>query len=208
MADRSVHIRTIPHFDIPYHTDDIVDLLDEKDQQIADLEAKLAECKKENKTLKDIRTLERVVPRNAQLHKLSNRDCYLKGFENAISETIRTFEETYGKEKCKLIEERDKYLMDIVKAGGYEYQIEELKQQLAEKDKQIEKLNACVDFYKSYYISFKDKVIDELEKVKEEMDLRPRGVSKGWKNKEYDTLVEEDVYEVIDNQIKQLKEGK
>ena len=49
--------------------------------------------------------------------------------------------------------------------------------------------------------------IEQLEKVKEEMDLRPRGVSKGWKNKEYDTLVEEDVYEVIDNQIKQLKEG-
>ena len=111
---------------------------EEKDQQISDLEAKLAESEKENKTLKDIRTLERVVPRNAQLHKLSNRDCYLKGFENAISETIRTFEETYGKEKCKLIEERDKYLMDIVKAGGYEYQIEELKQQLAESEKSKE----------------------------------------------------------------------
>ena len=110
----------------------------DKDRKIADLEAKLAECEKENKTLKDIRTLERVVPRNAQLHKLSNRDCYLKGFENAISETIRTFEETYGKEKCKLIEERDKYLMDIVKAGGYEYQIEELKQQLAECEKSKE----------------------------------------------------------------------
>ena len=31
--------------DFPYHTDDIVDLLDEKDQQITDLEAKLAEEK-------------------------------------------------------------------------------------------------------------------------------------------------------------------
>ena len=29
--------------DFPYHTDDIVELLDEKDQQIADLETKLAE---------------------------------------------------------------------------------------------------------------------------------------------------------------------
>ena len=37
--------------DFPYHTDDIVDLLDEKDQQIADLEAKLAEKEKENLTL-------------------------------------------------------------------------------------------------------------------------------------------------------------
>lgn len=37
--------------DFPYHTDDIVDLLDEKDQQISDLEAKLAEKDKENLTL-------------------------------------------------------------------------------------------------------------------------------------------------------------
>ena len=108
-----------------------------KEKRIVELKQQLAESEKENKILKDIRTLERVVPRNAQLHKLSNRDCYLKGFENAISETIRTFEETYGKEKCKLIEERDKYLTDIVKVGGYEYQIEELKQQLAEKEKSL-----------------------------------------------------------------------
>ena len=38
----------------------------------------------------------------------------------------------------------------------------ELQHQLAEKDKEIEKLNDCVDFYKSYYISFNDKVIDEF----------------------------------------------
>ena len=43
----------------------------------------------------------------------------------------------------------------------------EYEKQLAEKDKEIEKLNACVKFYKSYYISFNEKVIDELEKVKE-----------------------------------------
>ena len=191
-------------------------------EKITDLEAKLAEKEKENKTLKDIRTLERVVPRNAQLNKLSNRDCYLKGFENAISETIRTFEETYGKEKCKLIEERDKYLMDIVKVGGYEYQIEELKQQLEEKEKEKEyqsfkKIadenvnylkNRILEETKNYNQDKISFAIEQLEKVKEEMDLRPRGVSKGWKNKEYDTLVEEDVYEVIDNQIKQLKEGK
>ena len=66
-------------------------IIKDQSKQIADLEAKLAECEKENKTLKDIRTLERVVPRNAQLNKLSNRDCYLKGFENAIIETVRTF---------------------------------------------------------------------------------------------------------------------
>lgn len=69
--------------------------------------------------------------------------------------------------------------------------LKSLQSQVAEKDKERNKI-----------------AIEQLEKVREEMDLRPRGVSKGWKNKEYDTLVEEDVYEVIDNQIKQLKEIK
>lgn len=109
-------------------------------EQVADLEAKLAGLQQENKVLKDIRTLERVVPRNAQINKLSNRDCYIKGFENALSEIVRTFEEAYGKEKCKLVQERDKYLTDIVKVGGYEYQIEELKQQLAEKEQRVAEL--------------------------------------------------------------------
>ena len=82
----------------------------------------------------------------------------------------------------------------------YELSVQELKQQLAEKEKEIEKLNACVDFYKSYYISFKDKVIDELEKVKN-----------------YSITDEKDIFglnylmksgyvlEFIDNQIKELK---
>ena len=39
--------------DFPYHTDDIVELLDEKDQQISDLEAKLAECEEEHGLLID-----------------------------------------------------------------------------------------------------------------------------------------------------------
>ena len=175
----------------------IKEFAEEKDQQISDLEAKLAECKKENKTLKDIRTLERVVPRNAQLNKLSNRDCYLKGFENAISETIRTFEETYGKEKCKLIEERDKYLMDIVKAGGYEYQIEELKQQLAEKEKEIEyqesmKILAVENQNK--------KAIEQLEKVK---GLIANHTQELWtcENDDIDIVL----YEEIDKQINELK---
>ena len=169
--------------------------------KVADLEAKLAECEKENKTLKDIRTLERVVPRNAQLHKLSNRDCYLKGFENAISETIRTFKETYGKEKCKLIEERDKYLMDIVKAGGYEYQIEELKQQLAEKDKEIE-----------YQENMKILAVENQNKNAIEQLEQIINLFEPYENEEKDTILCANngisFLEFIDNQIKQLKEGK
>ena len=166
--------------------------------KVADLEAKLEESEKENKTLKDIRTLERVVPRNAQLHKLSNRDCYLQGFENAISETIRTFEETYGKEKCKLIEERNKYLMDIVKVGGYEYQIEELKQKLAEKDKEIE-----------YQESMKILAVENQNKNAIEQLEQIINLFEPYENEEKDTILcaNNDIsfLEYIDNQIEELK---
>ena len=52
---------------------------------------------------------------------------------------------------------------------------------LVEQQQEIKKLNTCIDFYKSYYTSFHEKVICELEKVREK-------------------LIEE-----INNQIKQLK---
>ena len=78
--------------------------------------------------------------------------------------------------------------------------VADLETKLAEKDKEIEKLNACVDFYKSYYISFKDKVIDELEKLKnyiitDEKDIFGANylMKSGY------------VLDFIDNQIKQLK---
>lgn len=110
------------------------DNLQKENQQ---LKQQLEESEKENKALKDIRTLERVIPKNTQLNKLSNRDCYLKGFDNAISETIRVFEESYGKDKTELIEERNEYLSDIVKVGGYRHQIKQLKRQLHDLPKKI-----------------------------------------------------------------------
>ena len=115
-------------------------------------------------------------------------------------------------------------------ARDYYNECEELKKQLAEKEKEIKSYEHTIDQYEHDLEVYKhndnlyansirrfanknnqDKIsfaVEQLEKVKEEMDLRPRGVSKGWKDKEYDTLVEEDVYEIIDNQIKQLKEMK
>ena len=73
----------------------------------------------------------------------------------------------------------------------------QLKQQLAEKNKEIEKLNACVKFYKSYYISFNEKVIDELEKVKRYID------DKAYYVEEENFGIE--INEYIDNQIEELK---
>ena len=75
-------------------------------------------------------------------------------------------------------------------------EIADLQSQLAEKNKEIEKLNACVVFYKSYFVSFQEKVIDELERVKEK--ILPEISS--YVKKEF-------VVKEIDNQIKQLKEG-
>ena len=88
----------------------------------------------------------------------------------------------------------------------WKQECDSLQKALDEKEKEIEKLNACVDFYKSYYISFKEKVIDELEKVKEFFLEEHR-------DEEMDTdyLITKDAGEIADyllDQIKQLKEMK
>ena len=90
-------------------------------------------------------------------------------------------------------------------------ELDRLNEQLAEKEKEIEKLNACVDFYKSYYISFNEKVINELEKVKEFVSRQLFITTKDCNDldeaeaKGCNELREETIKE-IDNQIKNLKE--
>lgn len=187
----------------------IKDYAEEKDQQICDLEAKLAESEKQFIVANNLRKNSDEVLLNYKTEKygldktiqelrkmklsLPEKEWYYKGFEN-----------------CE--RQMSSHIADLT------LEVKELKQQLAEKDKEIsEYIKIVDDLHKqlSDKCDFCDKTkdqdkisfaVEQLEKVKEEMDLRPRGVSKGWKNKEYDTLVEEDVYEVIDNQIKQLKE--
>ena len=90
--------------------------------------------------------------------------------------------------------------MEIVKAGGYEYQIEELKQKLAEKDEEIEyqesmKILAVENQNK--------KAIEQLEKVK---GLIANHTQELWtcENDDIDVVL----YEEIDKQIKRLKEMK
>ena len=82
----------------------------------------------------------------------------------------------------------------------WKQECDSLQKTLVEKDKEIEKLNACVKFYKSYYISFNKKVIDELEKVKSAFSLINSKLDKVETIKEY--------IHYIDHQIKQLKELK
>lgn len=82
----------------------------------------------------------------------------------------------------------------------WKQECDSLQKTLVEKDKEIEKLNACVDFYKSYYISFNKKVIDELEKVKSAFGLINSKLDKVETIKEY--------VHYIDHQINELKELK
>ena len=126
---------------------------------------------------------------------LDDKDRKIADLEAKLAESERKLEE-YKKCNCKecmtdyeknLNQIIDKFLNENIK----------LKQQLAEKEKEIEKLNACVVFYKSYSVSFQEKVIDELEKVKRYID----------DNAYY---VEEDnfgieINEYIDTQINELK---
>lgn len=94
-----------------------------------------------------------------------------------------------------LLNQQDKELSKL--RASYQQVKEEnqqLKQQLAEYEKEIEKLNACVDFYKSYSVSFQEKVIDELERVKEK--ILPEISS--YVKKEF-------VVKEFDNQINELK---
>lgn len=92
---------------------------------------------------------------------------------------------------------KQKYVTYKSKCDELRKENQQLKQQLAENGKEIEKLNACVDFYKSYYISFKEKVIDELEKVKSAFGLINSKLDKVETIKEY--------IHYIDHQINELK---
>ncbi len=108
-------------------------------------------------------------------------------------------------------------------------EIKQLKQQLAEKEKEIEALKQRLkDTIKIYSDDFveKDKelnelrykvriadqaktdfAIEQLEKAREEIDKRPVSV-RSYENREFDEILLDDVFDVIDQQIKELKEGK
>ena len=112
-----------------------------------------------------------------------------------ILDRLREWFELYGNQNHQRAEEELHLAIDEL----YEYQqkdhlIADLETKLAEKEKEIKKLNACVVFYKSYYVSFQEKVIDELERVKEK--ILPEISS--YVKKEF-------VVKEFDNQIKQLK---
>lgn len=105
--------------------------------------------------------------------------------------------------EAKLAESEGAY-RDINRA--FTEQRELWKQQLAEKEKEIEKLNACVVFYKSYFVSFQEKVIDELERVKEFCNNPKNRVEYEYCPNAWTYAVDKDKLMLeIDNQIKAIK---
>ena len=145
-------------------------LLEQKDQQISDLEAKLAESEKSKES-----------------YRLQNEQHHLQ----LLQFYSRLGVEAFGAD----IHEKALETLMI------------MKEQLAEKEKEIEKLNDCVDFYKSYSVSFQEKIIDELERVKEFCNNPKNRVEYEYCPNAWTYAVDKDKLMLeIDNQIKQLKE--
>lgn len=117
--------------------------------------------------------------------------------EELLCKKITDLEAKLAEKETRIAELEDKdWYEGTIKQ--LEEQNERLIKQLAEKDEEIESLKYTVDFYKSYYVSFREKVIDELEKVR---------------NFAYDTYREFGVFDetdlehILDNQIEELKKG-
>ena len=176
--------------DFPYHTDDIVELLDEKDQQISELESKLAESEKP----KEIRFNGFVIDCNYdEARKVLQEDLLKMQAEN---------------KKLKESEELSNYAKCILKNKKLEEEIQKVKQQLAEKEKEIEyqesmKILAVKNQNK--------KAIEQLEKVKELLNTDFESII-SWIDPYEDgecltsmTYNHNNTIKIIDNQINELK---
>ena len=210
--------------DFPYHTDDIVELLDEKDQQIADLETKLEESEKQ---IKDAREAGNMAVDSwcknrrkyeAQIAEMQNKSFILysmlyetlekQGCENVASQIDQMTGWTYDKEA------------DWLK-GNRNY--DQLKQQLAEKEKEIENLNNRILISQlqapeeqrlkiigsscCQYNPKQDKISFCIEQLEQIINL-----FEPYENEEKDTILCANngisFLEYIENQINELKEMK
>ena len=197
-----------------------------KDNKISDLEAKLAEYEKQ---IKDAREAGNMAVDSwcknrrkyeAQIAEMQNKSFILysmlyetlekQGCDNVASQIDQMTGWAYDKEadwlkgnrnydqlKQQLAESEKERELDN---SFWKQECDSLQKTLEEKEKEIEKLNACVKSYKSYYISFNEKVIDELEKVKSAFGLINSKLDKVETIKEY--------IHYIDHQINELKELK
>lgn len=167
----------------------IARLLNQQDQKIADLEAKLAEQYTE---------VEKV-----ETHYLKQREYYTKEF-NEIIDNLKQQLATQENTITNLVEDN--------RASQEWY-----KKQLADKEKEIEEMrhfkitigtmeNNRVDISSTTYTDQKiDFAIEQLEKVRKELEFNSN--NNEWITIRDDRLLN-GICDFIDNQIKELKEGK
>ena len=114
-------------------SDDFLGIMNQQDQQITDLEAKLAECEKSNEYFAD---------------RVEKADKEIKEIYKKYNKLVEEYN--------NLKEEVDNNFVD-----GQKYN--ELKQQLAEKDKEIEDLKASSDKNIDYLIEFASLIENEKD---------------------------------------------
>ena len=121
--------------------------------------------------------------------------------------------------EAKLADRTEQLKIALKDFNDIQKENDKLAQQLAEKDELLKQKIGdmkSTDFIKmciksGYVVEAKEndnqKAIEEIEKIKKEINLRPvvvRNCGYG----DFEEILLEDVYDVIDNQIKQLKEMK
>ena len=167
--------------DFPYHTDDIVDLLEEKDQQITDLEAKLAESKKQ---CQECKHLNKKIELNIK-NKLMNETQQLK---QQLAE-----KEKENNELEFIVEEIEQFAWEQLNNDNFDKY--KAYDEMYTKIKQLTK-NSPYEEHNQDKISF---AVEQLEKAK---SFCISAEDNGWCVTHKNWL---EIVEYIDNQIKAIK---
>ena len=192
-------------------------------QRISDLEAKLAE---KNKTIDEInKEFLSAIKDWKQLVEIEKTEKeqlkqQLAEWQDGTIICKWTDAENKIKELEQQLAEKETRIAELEDKDWYEGTIKQLEEQnerllnkLAEKDKKQERTNKVVKQFQQRVKYFseqdQDKIsfcIEQLEKVKEEVDKRPVSV-RNCGYGDFDEIILDDVYDVIDNQIASLKKG-
>lgn len=151
--------------DIPYYTDDIVDLLTGKDIRITELQKKLEEKEKDNQFLKKMYLSEKQKNDNYHTEKY--------GLDKPVEEL----------RKIKLTpKEKEVYYKGFDNCERqFATHIAELQKRLAEKDKEIEELKES----KQYFIVNYDHIVNKLQKQLKSQPAEIVEKIKEWGQKHY-----------------------
>ena len=195
-------------------------------RQFTDLEAKLAESERKNFELLTKLNLKEYAPAFCTLadrdcealgqieklkQQLAEKDKAIENWQTMYESVVQTCHN--DKEEIerlnKQLETQENTITNLVEDNRASQ--EWYKKQLEEKEKENELMAKTLKLTKFVEKEVnQDKIsftIQQLEKVKEEIDKRPLTV-RNCGYGEFEEILLDDVYDVIDNQIKQLKEMK